>query len=144
MHLYEHGAVTQKLERNDVDGSLVTQFQLLAEQGRYPLMVVDGDSERKMSQIINSQYWNTVYSFLTQQAGSVFTYGFDFSWQDMHILDALLSNPQIQQVWVGLYGDPNSSGNTELVFRLTQRQSQLYPFDGGPAVLYYDTGTAPF
>ena len=144
LHLMQHTTATQKLEWSSSAGNLVTQFQRQAELGNYPLLVIDGDSERKADHIRAAPYLTSAHASLAQWAGAMFTYGFSFSWQDLHVVDALLTNHQLQQLWIGLYGDVGSPDNVELVFRVTFRQAELGLAGRGPAILYYQAETAPF
>lgn len=76
------------------------------EQGRYPLFVAEGDSEKQMYQIHQSGYLSYCYGNLGRIEQRLVTFGFSFGPTDRHIGDVIANNHKLTELFVGVYG-PN-------------------------------------
>lgn len=116
---YLHGALhlrtdmyneTYKIINND--NILNTLFDDL-DNGIFPTIVFEGTTEEKKQKIYNNKYLTIAYETLENIYGNLFTYGFSFSQNDQHIIDAII-NSRLSRLYVGLYGDEHSMENIHI------------------------------
>ncbi len=69
---------------------------------RFPLIVTEGDSNKKLRQIRENPYLNMAINKLKKRQGVLFIYGVSFEYDD-HILETIKKNPNIKTVYVGVY-----------------------------------------
>lgn len=109
LHLFESGGETWKRRVKTVNflGHKLT-FEHLRDsivkavaEGQLPLIVTEGDSAKKLDRIRANPYLSFCYERLRQLEGDLVTFGFSFSPQDAHILQAIAENPGIRRVFVG-------------------------------------------
>ncbi len=79
------------------------------------MVVAEGDPNSKLNQIKTNPYLNHAFSNFTQKKGSLFSFGFSFSEQDQHIVEAIIKNPGIKFLWIGIRGDFSKDKNKVLL-----------------------------
>jgi hypothetical protein len=84
------------------------------EQGRMPLMVMEGTWDQKQRKINSSPYLSNCLQLLREFQGTLFTYGFSMSDNDRHIL-AAIQDSKITYLYAGLYGDVEDGSNPQTV-----------------------------
>lgn len=148
LHLFvEHSGVIKKVWGGAVP--LIEQIKEEINKDHYPLVVAEGDSDAKLNQIKNDPYLHHIFSKFSKQTGQLFTFGFSFSEQDNHILNAIAKNPSIRYLWVGLRGDFEKQKNKDLVRLLIGAQSKREEIVGkkekksyGPLnLMFFDSGS---
>ena len=142
LHLYVSANATAKLRYIDANKTLMEQSIDLYESGRGPLLVLEGSSDRKLSQIAGSTYLQRAFNELGSVSGALFTYGFGFSWQDMHITDQLLRSSILNELWIGLHGDPSSEHNQAIKFRIDRCKSNIAR--NHISIRYFRSESVPF
>lgn len=104
LHLFlKNGVTTKKVWGNTVP--LIEQIKSEIENGYYPLVVTEGDSDSKLNQIKGNPYLNHGLSSFLLKKGQLFSFGFSFSDQDNHIIDAIVKNMGLNFLWIGIRGD---------------------------------------
>lgn len=88
---------------------------LFAHRKINPLIVTAGTSEQKMAQITENTYLFAMYQKLCSLEGPVFTYGWSMSEPDQHLVNAIARNRGVRDLYVGIYGDPQSSENQKVM-----------------------------
>lgn len=88
---------------------------LFAHHKVNPLIVTAGTSEQKMAQIRENVYLLAMYKKLCSLEGPVFTYGWSMSKPDEHLVDALVRNRGVRDLYVGIYGEPQTPKNQEII-----------------------------
>lgn len=129
---------------------LIDQIKQSMNEGKYPLVVTEGESQSKLKQIKENQYLNHAFRKLSQLGGQFFSFGFSFSEQDRHIFNAIACNKSIRVLWVGIRGDFSRESNQRIlgiVSELKQTRKDIlaeYPSsprskDGELEVNFFDT-----
>src|SRR3546814_5892144 len=84
---------------------------------KFPLFVDEGKSNQKLAKIKHSAYLHHSYkSFSAQMAqrnDALFIFGHSLAENDQHILKKI-ARGKIGQIYVGLYGDPESLGSKQI------------------------------
>jgi len=114
VHLFlKNGATTKKVWGSKAP--LIDQIKKEIENGYYPWVVAEGDSDSKMQQIKSNPYLFHAFTKLGSLKGQLFTFGFSFSKQDEHIVNAIVENIGIRYVWMGIRGDVKRDENKKLL-----------------------------
>lgn len=119
---YLHGA----LHLYAVDGELRKQSwartgrhltDLIREgltRNEYPLFVAEGTSDQKLSQISRHGYLAHCMSKFSRIESPLVIYGHSLGDSDRHLVEAICHNLSIDQVYIGLHGDPRSAHNERI------------------------------
>lgn len=116
---YLHGALHLRSSKyNDTYkiGNVDNILDELAEDlngNLFPTIVFEGTTEEKKQKIDTNEYLTIAYNTFSNAYGNLFTYGFSFSQNDQHIIDAI-TNSRISRLYVGLYGDEDSEENANI------------------------------
>lgn len=116
MHLYDAGHELKKYTWINTGHALIDQIRAALDHEMYPLFVSKGESDRKLQKIKHSDYLSRSYRSFSGIGGAVFVYGHSLSENDSHIF-RLFGENKVEQVFVSLYGDPDSESNQEIVER---------------------------
>lgn len=158
--LFLHGALHILQSRGQVykrvwkttGKALINQIKVAMDNGKYPLVVTEGESKSKRKQIKENKYLDYVFSKFGNYGGQLFTFGFSFSDQDKHIADEIAKNAGIRYLWIGLRGDFSDENNQKLIEvakNLKEKRDKFlkkHPpskksLDGDLQVLFYDAGS---
>ncbi|MDE0133080.1 MAG: DUF4917 family protein [bacterium] len=130
LHLYTWGGEVRKMVWNTTGVTLIDQIKEALDFRRYPLVVSEGSSARKVARIEASSYLSYCSRKFENIQGNLFTYGMSLSSQDRHIANWIVMNTTLQRLFVGVYGDPSYGEAFELVERsrelIRQRKQVLY------------------
>lgn len=114
LHLFDAGAELQKYTWVNTGKPLLEQAREAMGSNKFPLFVAEGKSNQKLAKIKHSAYLHHSYkSFSSQMAqrnDALFIFGHSLADNDQHVLKKI-ARGKIGQVYVGLYGDPESPGN---------------------------------
>ncbi len=128
--------------------SLIDQARKAIEKREYPLFVAEGTWQAKEEQIARSGYLTWATHQLRHAKGVVFSYGWSMNEQDEHLLQAIWSNKDITDVWVGVYGQEDPSEQAALQARAlriveeSQESRSTKKKEGKPiAVHFYDSSS---
>ena len=117
LHLFDAGAELQKYTWVNTGKPLLEQAREAMGANKFPLFVAEGKSNQKLAKIKHSAYLHHSYkSFSSQMAqrnDALFIFGHSLADNDQHVLKKI-TRGKIGQVYVGLYGDPNSPGNKQI------------------------------
>ena len=150
LHLFQKEGRTIKKVWGHI-APLVSQIKNEMENGYYPLVVAEGDSNSKLSRIRSVPYLEHAFAKLKNSSGQIFTFGFSFSEQDTHIIDAITSNSKIRCVWLGIRGDFSREENKRLINLANNMQEERTKLIAGKKqksksksgeleVMFYDAG----
>lgn len=153
---YMHGALHLYLANSELrkhswirTGSRLTDLiQTGLENEQYPLFVAEGSAPKKLQQIQRVGYlWYCMDKFARIE-GPLVVLGHSLGASDAHICDAIGDNSQIQNVYVGLHGDPDSPANLAIQdsvrrmearrVRAAGRRRNVKPLE----IAYFDSATA--
>lgn len=116
LHIYtKDGAVWKRVWKTS-GTPIIKRVREAFEKKEYPLFVAEGSPEDKMAKIEASSYLSQAFRKFKNTQGHLFIFGHSLGSQDDHILDAICCAEKLKlcHLWVGLYGDPNSSENRKI------------------------------
>lgn len=114
LHIFDTGSQLQKYTWIHTGVPLIQQIRKALEQEKYPLIVAEGSSDKKMDAINHSNYLSRCYRSFAHIGGSVFMFGFSLAENDYHIL-RLFEKNTVQKLYVGIYGDPDRPENKRIL-----------------------------
>lgn len=144
LHLYRWHDTTTKLRRSAELGSLGQQVRNRLAIGLEPEIILDGSAKRKLRGIEQSSYLRDVLQLFRQTTGTLVTYGWAFHLQDQHLVDAILQNQNLAELWIGVYGDFESIDNQEMRARIGRRLAAAAERGNVPQIIFYDADSVPF
>lgn len=146
LHLAQRGPNVEKLARGLSSMPLIRQIHQQITTGTIPLIVVEGTDKRKMKQIRDNQYLADAYAAFHYLTGILVTYGWGFNLQDQHLVDAILRNQNLTEIWISAYGDITSPENREMQARINRRRDKAEQrgFATPARIIYYDADSVPF
>ena len=106
-----------------------------------PLIVAAGTAEDKLAQIRNSRFLGDAFTALEGISGNLITYGWSMSDADNHLVDAVAANPNLHNLYVGIYGDPCEPDNQRIIKKaldLPSRRNPRFPLN----VRFYSSNSA--
>lgn len=122
LHLFDTGAELQKYTWVNTGKPLLEQAREAMGAAKFPLFVAEGKSDQKIAKIKHSAYlYHSYKSFSAQMAQRndvLFIFGHSLADNDRHILKKI-ARGKIPQIYVGLYGDPESFGNRQIQIAAT-------------------------
>jgi hypothetical protein len=115
LHLFLAEASLKKYCWSRTGIKLKDQILASLEQRHYPLIVAAGRSNQKLSKIQRSNYLGHGFRSIRKIGGSLFLYGLSLGDKDAHISQQIAGNTSLKRLYVGLFGDPASKANQELI-----------------------------
>lgn len=147
LHVYDRRADIEKFTWSDKQVRLVDQARKALAEGRFPLFVAEGESEKKMDRISHCGYlYHSYKSFSRTMAYGVkkdksclFTFGVSFGENDNHILSKIPKG-KVAHLFVSIYGDPASKVNKQIIelAEILKRKR----VSGDLTISYYDAQSA--
>lgn len=144
LHLYRWHDTTTKLRRSAELGSLSQQVRNRLADGLEPEIVLDGSAKRKLHAIEQSSYLRDVLESFRQITGTLVIYGWGFNLQDQHLVDAILQNQNLTELWISVYGDFGHTENQEMRARIGRRLAAAAEQATPAQIIFYDADSVPF
>ncbi len=116
LHVFDAGIEIQKYTWVNTGIRLIEQIRDALNRDFYPLFVAEGTSDEKLERIRHSDYLAKAYRSFSEIHGNLFIYGHSLAANDEHYLKRI-EQGRLSAVYVGLYDDPNSRGNKEIINR---------------------------
>jgi hypothetical protein len=113
LHIFDAGSEIQKYTWINTGVPLIDQIREALERNLYPLFVAEGESDGKVTRIRHSDFLARAYRSFAKIGGSLFIYGHSMAPNDEHIV-RLIGKSRIRQLFIGLYGDPESPDNRRI------------------------------
>lgn len=144
LHLFDAGAELQKYTWVNTGVPLLKQARAAMSAGMFPLFVAEGKSQQKLAKIKHSAYLHHSYkSFarqMQQRNDAIFIYGHSLAENDEHILKKI-GRGKIAKAYIGIYGDPNSDGNKQIVAAAEHMVAQRHQ-SASLSITYFDAASA--
>lgn len=140
LHVFDTGTEIQKYTWSKTGVRLIDQIRDALQRNYFPLFVSEGTSDEKYERIRHSDYLAKAYRSFSSITGALFVYGFSFAENDAHFLRCI-QRGKVSQLYVGLYGDPNSDGNKRIA-RQAENVSTGRRGNRALAVTYFDAKSA--
>jgi hypothetical protein len=143
LHIFDAGHEMTKYTWSKTDIPIVEQVRAALDEEKYPLFVAEGHSRDKLDKIMHSAYLHKALRSFSNISGSLFVFGHSFDDNDDHVLKKIPEG-KITDLFVGLYGDPNSESNKRIIakaFSFADYRAEI-PRKKGLAVHFFDVETA--
>ena len=118
LHLFKDEDSMRKLVRGPV-GDLMSAIK---GYSTLPILVLDGDSRRKMEAIYSNVYLRHCFDSLRNIKGTLVSYGCSFGQTDSHIMDAILDNKKVERIYISYHESSDPLDNME---RMRERKIML-------------------
>jgi len=116
LHLFDAGDTMKKYTWCNTGVRLIDQIRSALESDLFPIIVAEGESDQKLSRILHNTYLSRCYRSLASIRGTLLIFGHSMSAADAHIM-RLIEKGRLEQVFVGIYGDPTSKSNARTIRR---------------------------
>ncbi len=143
LHIFDAGHEITKYTWSKTDIPIVDQVRSALDEEKYPVFVAEGHSRDKLDKIMHSAYLHKALRSFSSISGSLFVFGHSFDDNDDHVLSKIPQG-RITELFVGLYGDPNSESNKAIIakaFSFTDLRAGI-PRKNKLSVRFFDVGTA--
>lgn len=140
LHVFDAGTEIQKYTWRNTGIRLIDQIRNALSKDYYPLFVSEGTSAEKYERIRHNDYLAKAYRSFCEIGGALFIYGHSLAENDEHYLKRI-EKGKITHVYIGLYGNPNSSGNKQII-RRAEKMINARRGKVALAVSYFDAATA--
>lgn len=144
LHLFDAGSELQKYTWVRKGEPLVDQTRAAIAADKFPLFVAEGTSAKKKRKIRHNAYLYQGFKVLTANANTkthcFFILGHSLAKNDDHILKRL-GRGHFKKLYVGLFGDPQSEANAEIVNRartIASLRNERFPLE----LAFFDSATA--
>lgn len=140
LHVFDTGTEIQKYTWVNTGVRLIEQIRDALSKDYYPLFVSEGTSAEKLERIRHNDYLAKAYRSFCEIQGALFIYGHSLAENDEHYLKRI-EKGKLSQLYIGLYGDPNSEANKKIIARANHMSSNRK----GKTPLgieYFDSSTA--
>jgi hypothetical protein len=125
LHFYLSEGELRKHTWSRTNTRLTDQIRGGLAERRYPLFVAEGHPEQKLEQIQRHGYlWYALEKF-SRIEGPLVVYGHSLGASDRHIVDAIASNPKLQNVYVGVLGEKPSQAAEAAATAMVQARNRL-------------------
>ena len=145
LHIFDAGAEVQKYTWSNTGIALIDQILEALEAGRYPIYVSEGTSQSKLDRVMHSSYLIRGYRSLSQITGSLFIFGHSLQQSDEHVLKCI-EDSNVQNVYVSIFGDPDSPDNQRIINRAqtlsSGRMNSRRRTSRNLEVMFYDAASA--
>ena len=128
--------MTEKLHYNN-GGAVRDQIDDRINDQKFPLIVIGGNSNQKMSAIGSSPYLSHSYRKLCQTATHLVTFGIQFSDPDQHIIDRIRASKTLTNIFFGVFCDADFPDAQRIKAKLEEARDGQQPL----AVELYNSST---
>ena len=116
LHLFDAGTEIQKYTWVNTGIRLIEQIRKALEHDYFPIFVAEGTSNEKIIRIRHNDYLAKASRSFGGITGALFVYGHSLAKNDEHCLKQI-ERGKLSQLYVGIYGDPNSPDNKAIIDR---------------------------
>lgn len=124
--MFDAGTEIQKYTWINTGIRLIEQIRDALTRNYYPLFVAEGSSDEKLVRIRHSDYLAKAYRSFSSITGALFIYGHSLAENDEHYLRKI-ERGKVRHIFVGLYGDPNSEANKDIILRAERMSEARHP-----------------
>lgn len=138
LHLFDAGYELRKFTWANTNIRLIDQARKAMDENLFPVFISEGTSKEKIEKIRHNDYLAKSYRSFVEISGALFIYGHSLADNDEHFLTSI-ENGKIRQLYVGIYGDPESNVNKQIVRRAMRMVAVRKK--GNLEVFFYDAST---
>jgi hypothetical protein len=140
LHVFDTGTEIQKYTWINTGQRLIDQIRDALQRDFFPLFVSEGTSNEKLERIRHNDYLAKAFRSFSEITGALFVYGHSLAPNDEHYLKRI-ERGKTAQVYVGIYGDPASDSNKQIIGRANQLAAAR-TLSRPLTVSFYDAATA--
>lgn len=140
LHIFDSGTEIQKYTWSKTGVRLIDQIRDALSKNYFPIFVSEGSSAEKYERIRHNDYLAKAYRCFESIQGALFIFGHSLAENDDHYLRCIRKG-KVSQLYVGLYGDPNSDAN-KFIMRRANQLSNGRRGKNALSVSYYDAASA--
>jgi hypothetical protein len=119
LHLFDTGTEIKKYTWSNTGIKLIDQIRDAVDRNHFPIFVAEGTSHEKLTRIKHNEYLSKAKRSFDNIKYALFIYGHSLAKNDEHILQSIEKNNGLEQVYIGIYGDPNLPSNKQIISRGT-------------------------
>ncbi|QII37366.1 DUF4917 family protein [Rouxiella badensis] len=119
LHLFDAGYELRKYTWKNTNIRLIDQIRAALKNELFPVFVSEGKSKEKVDRIRHNDYLAKASRSFSSISGALFIYGHSLAENDEHFLKSI-EKGKVKQLYVGIYGDENSSANKKIIARATR------------------------
>jgi hypothetical protein len=116
LHFFDAGAELQKYTWSNTGIRLTDQIRAALIDSKYPMFVAEGKSADKLKRIKHNAYLTRAFASFSMIGGALFIFGHSLAQNDEHFL-RLIEKGKVNQLFVSIFGDPNSTTNKKIIKR---------------------------
>ncbi|MBL8510558.1 MAG: DUF4917 family protein [Betaproteobacteria bacterium] len=140
LHLFDSGTEIQKYTWRNTGTRLIDQIRDALNKNYFPLFVSEGTSAEKYEHIRHNDYLAKAFRSFSSISGALFIFGHSLAENDNHYLRCI-QRGKVSQLYVGIYGDPNSDSN-KLIMRRADELINGRSIHKPLQVRYFDAASA--
>lgn len=140
LHVFDTGTEIRKYTWKNTGIRLIEQIRDALQKDYFPLFVAEGTSHEKLERIRHSDYLAKAYRSFSSIGEALFVYGHSLAENDQHYLNCI-ERGKLKHLYVGIYGNPGSSENAEIIRRalgMRSARGARRPL----TVSFFDSGSA--
>lgn len=141
LHLFMSVSEVQKYCWSRTGTRLLSQIDRALKEGKFPLVVAESETGKKMGKIQRSGYLNHAFRSLGNISGNLFIYGHSLADNDAHILQQIARNKSLKRIFISIFGNPADKANRDII----TKGSNLRTYrgrDNGKEIFFYDAASA--
>lgn len=92
-------------KKNDSETTMLKEVKTKMEDDFYPITILEGHPENKKTEIMKKPYLKHCFERFEKIEGNLITLGVSFMSSDNHIMDAIINNENISNVFIGVYDE---------------------------------------
>lgn len=140
LHIFDAEIEIQKYTWKNTGIKLIDQIRDALSKDYFPLFVSEGTSAEKYKHIRHNDYLAKGYRSFSSIQGALFIFGHSLAEIDDHYLRCI-QRGKISNLYVGIFGDPESPSNKYIIRRANQLAEGRRPRNP-LKVQFYDTSSA--
>jgi hypothetical protein len=117
LHLFDSQHTIRKYTWVNTGIKLIDQIREALSNDMFPLIVAEGASKQKLSHINHNNYLSRCYRSIANIGNSIYIFGHSLADNDEHIIKLIENNKKITNIFISIYGDPESEYNRKIITR---------------------------
>jgi hypothetical protein len=136
MHLFRRDQLTEKIYYA-TGGAVRDQIAERINDGKFPLVVIGGETAQKIDAIGSSPYLSHCFRCFCKKPTALVTFGVKFGTQDQHLVSRIRQSNTLEKVYLGVYSDEDmiSAAGTKATIEQPRENRQIID------VVLYDAST---
>lgn len=134
MHLFrDKWSVIEKFNWRNTGVKISDQVRLAVSENKLPIFISEGTTEHKLKRITENGYLTRAMASLKSIGGNLFIFGHSLRDEDDHILNLIIKDSKVKNIFISVFGDMASTSNEHIKYKVenwnnldTGKKFQLY------------------